>query len=102
MSTITQRQVAFEAIDAERAYQEKKWPAASMGCGPSLIEWLVYIEDYVAEAKRFATRNNPAAADDFVRHTLRKISAMGVAGMEQHGVLTRETEGPRPVGAVQS
>jgi hypothetical protein len=94
------RGTVYAAIDGERAYQDSKWPATELGVGPSLIEWLVFIEDYVAEAKRYVSRNTPVASDDFARNALRKVAAMAVAGLEQHGVTTREKEGPRPIGAV--
>ena len=90
------RKEVYEAIDGERAYQEQKWP----GHQHSLLEWLVYIDDYSAEAKRFASRNPDPIAADFLRNAARKIAALAVAGLEQNGVRTREQEGGRLVGQV--
>lgn len=93
---------AFEAVEAERAYQDVKWAADRTASGGkhTPTEWLVYIEDYVNEAKRYTSRISEPQASVFVQHTMRKIAAMAIASMEQNGIYTRKVEGPRPEGAV--
>lgn len=93
---------AFEAVELERAYQDEKWAADRTASGGkhTPTEWLVYIEDYVNEAKRYSSRHSEPGASVFVQHTMRKIAAMAVASMEQNGVHTRKAEGLRPEGFV--
>jgi hypothetical protein len=53
----------------------------------TVAEWLVYIQDYTQEAMHQCSRGaDPAAAEAALR-TIRKITAMGVACMEQCGAL---------------
>jgi len=102
------REEVFEAINGERDYQASKWFAIDestlmQGSQPhdhqhTVSEWLMFIEDYVDEAKRVYSREAEPAATDFVLHTLRKIAGLACAAMEENGVLTREVEGARPVG----
>jgi hypothetical protein len=96
---MTTRQRVFAVIDGEREYQEGKWTPANSDYYHSEAEWLVFIEDYVHEAKQVYSRFPGDEARRFVLHTLRKIATLAVAAMEQHGAPTRQEEGPRPVGA---
>ena len=88
------------ALEDERAYQDLKWNADTTASGGfhSPTEWLVYIEDYVREAKQFTSRNAEPQATEFVINALRKIGAMAVAAQQQNGVRARFQEGGRPVG----
>lgn len=89
----------YEALEGERRYQEEKWePVDGALRVHSALEWLVYIEDYVNEAKKILARRPEVEAREFALHTIRKIGGMAVACMEQNGVRTRGEEGPRPVG----
>lgn len=92
------REEVINAIHGERAYQDAKW-AGEPHHQHSTAEWLLFIEDYVQEAKRVLTRREEPFASEFARHTLRKIGAMAVAALEQNGVVYRELEGSRPIGA---
>lgn len=85
------REEVYVAIDGERDYQDKRWNSSTTESGGrhSNVEFLVYIRDYVEEALHFASRNPDPAAVDFTRHSLRKIAALGVAALEQNGVLPR-------------
>lgn len=99
------RQEVYAVIDGERDYQDSKWnPADIDGSGGehTPLEWLTYIEDYVAEAKRSFSRRPEKEAREFALHTLRKIGGMAVAALEQNGVRTRAAEGARPVGFRQA
>jgi len=90
----------LEVLREERDYQDQKWNEDTTASGGkhSPTEWLVYIEDYVREAKQFTSRNPNPAADMFVLNVMRKIGAMAVACQEQNGVYSRAREGPRPMG----
>src|SRR3990172_5631420 len=98
---MTTMQVALRAdvlyaLEQERAYQDEKWSEMLSGGRHTPTEWLVYIEDYVREAKQFTTRHAEPVAGHFVLHVMRKIGAMAVACQEQNGVLTRAIDGPPP------
>lgn len=102
---MTTRQEVYAVIDGERDYQDTKWDPANLetsGGKHTPLEWLVYIEDCVKEAKRVFSRRPEKEAVEFGLHTLRKVGAMAVAALEQNGVRTRDAEGARPVGFVQS
>ena len=76
----------YELIDCERSYQEKKWNADSTetaGDHARPEEWLVYIQDYLTEAIHIATRTAEPESSKLVMDNIRKITAMGVAAMEQ-------------------
>lgn len=91
MRTVTRSKV-YEALDSERAYQDRKWneDTTTSGGKHSLEEWLVYIEDYRLEAAHIVTRNSRQVADPQVLEIIRKIGAMCVAAMEQHGAPHRK------------
>ncbi len=75
----------YAAIDRERDYQTTKWGNPSH----SNVEFLVYMRDYIDEALHLASRNSDEAIADAVRHNIRKVTALGVAALEQNGVLPR-------------
>ena len=87
-----QRNAAYEAIDGERAYQAAKWNEKTTPSGGrhSPVEWLVYMRDYVEEALHFATRNADPAANHFAMENIRKVAALAVAAMEEHGAVKRD------------
>lgn len=86
---MTSRAEVYAALDGERAYQ-RKWEKSESRGQHSLSEWFAYMEDYIAEAKHILARE--MQQDDYpkVTHILRKVTAMGVAAMEQHGAQRRE------------
>jgi hypothetical protein len=88
-ATITE---VFNAINSERAYQDSKWnPSTTNSHGQhSFSEWIAYMEDYLAEAKHILARNANQAATPVVAHIMRKVTALGVAAMEQLGAPRRE------------
>lgn len=82
----------FELIAGERKYQDRRWNAettASEGYH-SPEEWLLYIQDYLTEATHIASRANVDDAYPKVMEIIRKITAMGVAAMEQHDTPARK------------
>lgn len=95
MKTKATRQEVYAALDTERAYQESRWQAENMPGGPasrqhSLEEWLVYMQSYLSEAINQVSRNGVGSYEyNKALDTIRKITAMGVACMEQHGAPIR-------------
>lgn len=83
------RNEVYEALDSERRYQNVRWPG-HVHTNHSLEEWIVYMEDYLAEAKHLLSRHASAVADPQALDIIRKITAMGVACMEFHGAPKRE------------
>lgn len=72
------------AIESERDYQDSKWhPNAPVTEGVhTFAEWCVYIEDYIKEGQAQVRSVEIAKASC----TMRKIVAMAVEALEQHGV----------------
>ncbi len=82
MNEKTNRQSVFNAINHERDYQERRWP----GHTHSATEYLVYIDHYVKKA--FAQVSTQDGEESSL-HELRKIAALAVAAMEEHGAPSR-------------
>lgn len=84
------REEVYAALDSERAYQ-KKWETQSTSKGQhSFTEWFAYMEDYIDEAQHILAREARQNAYPKVEHIMRKVTAMGVAAMEQLGAPKRE------------
>ena len=86
------RQEVYQLIDGERDYQDSRWNESTTTSKNkhTLEEWLVYIEDYVNEAKHILSRNARQDADPIVRGIMRKIAAMAVCALEEHGASPRQ------------
>ena len=85
------RRDVYEAVDTERDYQDSRWNAStttSRGIH-SQTEWLAYIEDYLREAQHILARTARQEARERVNHIMRKIAAMAVSAMEEHGAIKR-------------
>jgi len=80
------RQQVYELIDGEREYQDKRWKVEN---GARVLhspeEWLVYIEDYLNEAKHICSREEYGVCEAKAMNIMRKIAAMAVCAMEQNG-----------------
>lgn len=86
------REEIYKAIDSERDYQDKRWnenTTASKG-KHSPEEWLMYMEDYINEAKHILSRESVQNGYPKAMDIMRKVAAMAVCAMEQHGVNNRE------------
>lgn len=88
------REEVYKAIDSERTYQEVRWSPAVTNTGHkhSILEWLAYIRDYAEEAMHIESRKATPEADKECIHILRKIGALAVVAMEQHGAPHRVLE----------
>lgn len=73
---MTSRTEVYAAIDSERAYQIDRFNDKPH----ELDSFLVYMQHYLTIAIGHVTNGNPSGLDD-----VRKIIALGVACMEQHG-----------------
>ena len=89
------REQVFQAINTEREYQNKRWcrtdPEKAAGHNPHTVtEWLVYMQHYVNEGLRIATVSNDPNASKQALEFARKVAALGVVCMEQHGAPVRQ------------
>ena len=82
---LTTRQQVYGALDSERFYQEYRW----RGHKHSLTEYVVYMEDYLAELKHLASRRDESEVAKELSDIMRKVTALGVASLEEHGVNRR-------------
>lgn len=90
----TDRKEIYKAIDGERDYQDgwKDPTLTTSGGGHSIQEFLTYIASYTNEAMEVGARKPDPAAIEFGLHALRKVAALAVSAMEQHGVRTRDVK----------
>jgi len=88
------REEVYKAIDSERDYQESRWNESTTVSKNihSFEDWITYMEDYLSEAKHLLSRQARQDADPKVCHIMRKVLAMGVNALEQHGAPHREKE----------
>ena len=80
------REDVYKLIDGEREYQNKRWnreTTTSEGYHQSPEEWIMYMEDYLAEAKHILSREATQVANPKAMEIVRKVAAMCVAAMEQ-------------------
>jgi hypothetical protein len=85
------RQDVYAVIDGERDYQDSRWNASTTPTEGrhSVEEFVLYMEHYLQEARRLlSTQASPKATHDGLDF-VRKVTAMGVACMEQNGVVPR-------------
>lgn len=87
------RAEVYQVLDGERAYQDTRWnrdTTATGGQHESLADWLMYQRRYIALAEEaLSTKGEPEATQEAL-HMLRKVTALGVAAMEQLGAPRRE------------
>lgn len=80
------REDVYKLIDGEREYQNERWKEDKMPSRTHVHtpeEWIVYMEDYLAEAKHICSRNEAPDCYKSAMAIIRKVTAMGVAAMEQ-------------------
>lgn len=81
------RNDVYAAINGERDYQEARWVH---GHNHSIGDWLCYLKTYIGKAETAVTFFDGTPGDGAdPRHVLRKIAALGVAAMEDVGVVQR-------------
>lgn len=94
------REEAIAAVVGEMDYSFSKWDPSTTESGGehSVAEWIIYIEDYLREAKQVLSRQPEPQATIKAKHALRKVASMATIALMQNGVVTRAEEGKRPVG----
>jgi len=81
------REQVYVALDSERAYQDSKWGDSASSDRPghgerSIDEFALYLSGYATKLAAYCSEfGNPHVKLGLVR----KITALGVACMEQHG-----------------
>lgn len=87
-SSVTRSEV-YAAIDTERDYQNRLWGNGNDLQRRRVEEWLVYMKVYLDKAMVEITSEPDEAAIPKSVATIRKITALGVAAMEQLGAPPR-------------
>jgi hypothetical protein len=80
-----ERKDVYKLIDGERDYQDSRWNSettASEG-RHSPEEWVLYMEEYLDDAKHILSKNSVDASYPKAMEIIRKVTAMGVCAMEQ-------------------
>lgn len=84
------REQVYSAINSERDYQNARWgPTRSKGVH-SIEEFIAYCDDYLLEATHVLARKPMVEAYPEALPIIRKVAAMLVSCMEQHGAVMRE------------
>jgi len=88
----TKREEIFDAIDDERIYQDNKWNSSTtLSEGKHEMEsFLFYLDYYRDSLKPILSTRSQADGYEEALPILRKMAALLVACMEQHGVKARE------------
>lgn len=87
---------ALDALRNEREYQERLWGDKARGGRDnpgrlkSTTEWIAFMQNYLREAEDLTCRTFGPVADPKIVHIIRKVGAMAVACMEQHGAPLRD------------
>lgn len=86
------RKEVYEALDTERTYQDNIWneDTTTTAGKHTIATWLVFMRSYMREAEDILSRTGEPIASEKASHIMRKITAMGVACMEQNGAPKRE------------
>ena len=78
------REEVFQLINEERDYQDSRWNSSTTTSNGvhTPEEWIVYLKDYLTEAKHFLARENIQSAYPKAMSNIRKVAAMAVKAME--------------------
>ncbi len=87
------RHMVYEAIDGERTYQTK-WDTAESKGEHETGAFILFMEEYLSEARRLESTlesggNTPEHDGEGSLDFVRKVTALGVACMEQNGAPRR-------------
>lgn len=81
-----ERQEVFVRLNDEREYQTALWGDQHH----SVEEYLLYTESYLAEAKKVMCRTADSAAIPAALPIIRKVAALALACLEEHGCPPRD------------
>ena len=87
---MTTRADVYAAIDSERAYQDMRKARDQGQEFHSLEEFVLYRKFYLDETIRVASTTWGPDAQPKTLDFVRKVAALGVAAMEQHGAPQRD------------
>jgi hypothetical protein len=99
MKMKTTRREVYQAIDGERNYQDRLILASGATLEDhyhSPEEYLLYMQDYLNEAIHTASRTWGPECAPAVLNIVRKVTALGVACMEQNGAPQRKSDLRQP------
>ena len=95
MSMASQGEV-FLAIEEEREYQMRRWGSPpGVERSKDVPTFLTFMQHYQTEAVRHATKDGNTVN---ARDAIRKIVALGVACLEQNGVVPRDPQDIEDLG----
>ena len=85
------RNDVYKLIDGERDYQEERWNSkvTDTGHNHSPEDWVMYMYDYIQEAMHLLSREASPVSRPKAMEIVRKVTAFGVAAMEQHETKAR-------------
>lgn len=75
----------FKAIESERAYQEQRWTNPQS----SVAEYILYMQHHLNKAADAISSSEAVEVHNSVMSQIRKVTALGVACGEQHGMPVR-------------
>lgn len=84
------RSEVYKAVDSERDYQDRRIARDGTTASGSEHyhtpeEFILYMEDYLNEARHVASRTWGPTAKPAIMELVRKVTALGVACMEANG-----------------
>lgn len=80
----------IQAIEEELSYQDMLWGPTGCKGDHTLTEWLAYIRSYTNEGLEKMCRIADEECKEPTRHIMRKIAALAIRAMMQHGVEYRQ------------
>lgn len=86
------REVVYQIIDGEREYQDSRRindGSTSSDGSHTPEEFLLYMNDYLQEAMHVASRVWGDGCKPAILDIVRKVTALGVACMEENGAVAR-------------
>ncbi len=93
MTRSAEREEAYAAVDGERDYQNQAWGYGEEAYPLTVGEFVLLLEEYAARARREWVANREPVhnrADAGTLRIIRKVAALAVGCMEQHGAPHRK------------
>jgi len=87
---MTTRQEVYAALDSERAYQRVRWDLPDEQRQHEIDAWVAYIVAYTDRLLQAAAAWKTPEEKIEVLNFVRKVGALCVVAMEQHGAPRRE------------
>ena len=87
---MARRSEVYAALDSEALYQDMRKHRDGGASFHSAEEFMLYMDDYLTEAKHVSSRTWGPEALDKILPIIRKVTTLGVRLLEQHGAPQRE------------